>query len=110
MDKTRILVGRKENKEIYQLLTGLDYISVVYDGVRDRELFFDDLSNGLVDKLLQQKGSYELSTFNGLVINPDTGRYEKTLKLDDNILAILRQQVFDKFTRSQMAVPAVSNN
>lgn len=112
MDRAIIMIGREGKVESYQLLIDCNYISTSYDGSSERELFFDDLSDNFVRRLLEESHrKLVIGTFNGHRINPETGEPETVSKLEDELVAQLGEKIKAKYLRVRpAAIPAPSGN
>lgn len=111
MEKALILTGKVDDNESYQLLVGCSYISGVYDHCKERDEFYDELSDTFVGRILQEGSSLELGVFNGLRINPETGKNEKIQKLEDIFVGQFSQLVCEKLKHSPIqTLPACIRN
>ena len=111
MEKMLILTGRVDNKESYQLLINCNYISGIYDNTEEREKFYDELSNAFVERILQEKLQLELGVFNGLRINPETGRNERIPRLDNLFVNQFAHLVCEKIKQGSVrTLPACIRN
>ena len=111
MDRAIIFVGREGRTEHYQLLIDCDYLSSSYNGSSERELFFEDLSDNFVRRLLEENKMLEIGTFNGHRINPETGEHETVSKLEEGIIAQLGEKIKLKYISVRpAAIPAPSGN
>lgn len=105
-----IFVGREGRTESYQLLIDCSYIPVSYEGSPEREIFFESLSKIFVRRLLEENKNLEIRTFNGLRINPETGEYERILKLDEMFVNQLGYKIINRYARVRQIIPAPSLN
>jgi hypothetical protein len=109
-ERATIFVGREGQVESYQLLIDKKYFAVDYDGSIDRELFFDVLSDGFVEKLLQENKDMALGTVNGVRINLQTYRLEKISRLEHKLIAELGHKIITKYMQIRQVTPASTLN
>ncbi len=104
MEKALILVGEEETPqgriENYQLLIDCEYISAQYDGSSERTSFLDEVSDTFVSRILKQMSPLEVGIYNGLKINPQTGRNERIPKLGEELVAQLTELVTNNLMQS----------
>ena len=97
MDKALLLVGQLPNdQENYQLLIGLGYVTAIYDGISDRENFFDEIGEVFAQKLGEEESPLELVAYNGLRIDMETSDNKRIPKLDQGLLYQLTDIIGDK--------------
>ena len=108
MEQALKILGKKETesgrKESYQLLINLSYTSQVYEpSSRNRNSFYEELSDVFVEKLLEEtskrRKDLPIGRFNGLFINPETGHNEKVSPLEDTFVEQFSRMVFGKLDR-----------
>ena len=106
MTRATIFLGREGRVESYQLIVDNDYFAVEYDGSIERELFFDAVSDGFVEKLLEKNKDLELGTINGVRLNLETHRTERISKLEQELIAQLGHKIITKYAQLRPVIPA----
>jgi hypothetical protein len=97
MEKAVLLVGQlPDNHENYQLLVGLGYVTAIYDGINDREEFYDQVGEVFAQKLGEGESSLELVAYNGLKINPETSNNERIPEINQGLVYQLTDIIRDK--------------
>jgi hypothetical protein len=96
MDKALLLVGQlPDNHENYQLLVGLGYVTAIYDGLKDREEFFEEVAGVFAQKLEEEESPLELVAYNGLRIM-ETSDNERIPKINQGLIYQLTDIIKDK--------------
>lgn len=115
MKKALILTGKEKTTErvveSYQLLIDCSYISTFYEGSGERILFFEELSDTFVRRMLEENSPLEVGVYNGLRINTQTGCHERISKLEEELVGYLSEMISTKLKQSKVGIiPIPSRN
>ncbi len=107
MEKARMFVGRLNEDpssiESYQLLVDCECTSYYFDpeDFYGRDLFYDEICGIFVKRMSLTREILEVSTFNGVRINPDTQELEGILRLEDELITQLAGSLRNQFAMQE---------
>jgi len=113
MERAIIFTGKEETPkriESYQLLIGCNYIYTSYDFSTERNLFFEKVSDDFARRIEEEVIPLEVGVFNGLRINPETGKNERIPKLEEELVEQLMERVSSKLMQTGRRIPVPSRN
>ena len=114
MEKAILLTGRIDLKqESYQLLINVNYLSYFYDGSIERKLFYNEVSDDFVQRIMAEKRTpLQVGVSNGFRINPKTGTCERLGRLEESLLSQFSKMVYEKLEKHSLMIlsPQEENN
>ena len=116
MDRAFLLTGKvnteQGSQESYQLLIDCNHVSVIYDGSSERILFYKEVSETFVKRILQEHSPFlEVGIVNGIWINPETGNNELLPKLEEILVDQFSEIICDRLKKCPVKTfPASSRN
>ena len=111
MKGATLIVGKENsNIETYQLLIGNRLNNTAYYSQINHETFLDGLSEEFSQKILNYGKKVQLNLLNGQKLDTKTGERIKIEKLEQNIIDVFSDKLFEKLKESLgqngMVIPA----
>ncbi len=107
MDQVILLTGKKKTDtgyvEVYQLLTGLEYLSRLYDYTEDRTSFYEEVSDVFVQKILQEQQPIVVMLSQGIMINTETEKTEIISNLEYELVKCFSERISTKLMKENPA-------